>query len=81
MDKKEIKMWDNHLCQQRKELGIETYRGVQRDIGIIKLFNDDIGKCIVCEAPTKSIQFLNKRGNGTVISVCKKCLKKATEVL
>ena len=46
MGKNEIARWDKHLSNERKELGIETFRG-QNERGSFKI-ESDTGKCKIC---------------------------------
>lgn len=81
MDKKTIARWDKHLGEQMKELKIESFRPNPQKEGRIELFNNEPTKCLVCGKETKTIAFMNKNNQGTTISVCKECLKKAMELL
>ena len=79
MNEKEIKRWDDHLAEQRKELGIDTFRG-KNDKGSIRV-ESDLGHCNICGVETPYILFLNKYNQGTGICVCKECLKETIKML
>ena len=80
MNKKEIKRWDDHLFEQRKELGIEDFHGTKKDRGTIRI-ERDISRCTICGVETHYILFLNKHNQGTEICVCKDCLKETIKML
>ena len=79
MDKKELKQWDDHLANERKELGIETFRNVNEDGKGTFRIEQDTGKCKLCGTETHYLLFLDKYNQGTGLCVCKKCLQECLD--
>lgn len=75
MDKKEIKLWDDHLSEQRRELGINTFRTINANGKGSFRIEEDRGKCKLCGVETPYLLFLDKYNQGTGVCVCKKCLQ------
>ena len=79
--KKQVEQWDEHLANQRKELGIETFRSKSENgLGSFRI-ESDLGKCKICNTETPYILFLDKYNQGTGVCVCKDCLRKAADTI
>lgn len=81
MDKKEVKQWDDHLSEQRKELGIDTFRNPTVDGKGSFRIEEDKGKCKLCGKETPYLLFSDKYNHGTGLCVCKKCLQECVNKL
>jgi hypothetical protein len=75
MNKREVKQWDDNLLEQRKELGISTFRNPTADGKGSFRIEEDTGKCKLCGKETHYILFLDKYNQGTGVCVCKQCLQ------